>query len=106
MKCVTFLFVTVFVLCNKYNYVQGKFYKNAVPEIFFTNIPDYKISNTLYFHLFVLSIGEAFDMRNCATESFLTDPPTEEVRNIVNKGQRDFSVNIIKSLFNKYQKGS
>ena len=45
-------------------------------------------------------------MRNCATESFLTDPPTEEVRNIVNKGQRDFSVNIIKSLFDKYQKGS
>ena len=38
MKCVTFLFVTVFVLCNKYNYVQGKFHKNAVPEIFFTNI--------------------------------------------------------------------
>ena len=45
-------------------------------------------------------------MRNCATESFLTDPPTEEVRNIVNKGQRDFSVNIIKSLFDKYHKGS
>ena len=109
MKCVTFLFVTVFVLCNKYNYVQGKFYKNAVPEIFFTNIlflPDYKISNTLYFHLSIFYIGEAFDMRNCATESFLTDPPTEEVRNIVNKGQRDFSVNIIKSLFDKYHKGS
>ena len=34
MKCVTLLFVTVFVLCNKYNYVQGKFYKSAVPEIF------------------------------------------------------------------------
>jgi len=50
--------------------------------------------------------GEAFDMRSCATESFLTDPPTEEVRNIVNKGQRDFSVNIIKSLFNKYQRDS
>jgi len=50
--------------------------------------------------------GEAFDMRSCATESFLTDPPTEEVRNIVNKGQRDFSVNIIKSLFNKYQRES
>ena len=44
-------------------------------------------------------------MRSCATESFLTDPPTEEIRNIVNKGQRDFSVNIIKSLFNKYQRG-
>ena len=58
------------------------------------------------FSYFVLFIGEAFDMRNCATESFLTDPPTEEVRNIVNKGQRDFSVNIIKSLFDKYQKGS
>ena len=45
-------------------------------------------------------------MRSCATESFLTDPPTEEIRNIVNKGQRDFSVNIIKSLFNKYQRGN
>ena len=105
MKCVTLLFVTVFVLCNKYNYVQGKFYKSAVPEIFSLTF-DYNILNTLYFHIFVLFIGEAFDMRNCATESFLTDPPTEEVRNIVNKGQRDFSVNIIKSLFNKYQKGS
>merc|ERR1719189_3476663 len=72
MKCVTILFVAVFALCSKYNYVQG----------------------------------EAFDMRNCATESFLTDPPTEEIRNIVNKGQRDFSVNIIKSLFNKYQRES
>ena len=106
MKCVTLLFVTVFVLCNKYNYVQGKFYKSPVPEIFSPTLTDYKIFSTLYFHLFILFIGEAFDMRNCATESFLTDPPTEEVRNIVNKGQRDFSVNIIKSLFNKYQKGS
>ena len=104
MKCVTLLFVTVFVLCNKYNYVQGKFYKSAVPEIF--SLTFYNILNTLYFHIFVLFIGEAFDMRNCATESFLTDPPTEEVRNIVNKGQRDFSVNIIKSLFDKYQEGS
>merc|ERR1711981_484996 len=50
--------------------------------------------------------GTTFDMRSCASESFLTDPPTEEVRNIVNKGQRDFSVNIIKSLFDKYQKES
>jgi len=50
--------------------------------------------------------GTTFDMRSCATESFLTDPPTEEIRNIVNKGQRDFSVNIIKSLFNKYQRES
>merc|ERR1711981_768669 len=50
--------------------------------------------------------GTTFDMRSCASESFLTDPPTEEVRNIVNKGQRDFSVNIIKSLFNKYQRES
>lgn len=47
--------------------------------------------------------GTTFDMRSCASESFLTDPPTEDVRNIVNKGQRDFSVNMIKSLFNKYQ---
>lgn len=47
--------------------------------------------------------ANTFDMRSCASESFLTDPPTEEVRNIVNKGQRDFSVNMIKSLFNKYQ---
>jgi len=50
--------------------------------------------------------GTTFDMRSCASESFLTDPPTEEVRNIVNKGQRDFSVNIIKSLFDKYQRES
>ena len=57
----------------------------------------------LIFNIFLL--GTTFDMRSCATESFLTDPPTEEIRNIVNKGQRDFSVNIIKSLFNKYQRG-
>ena len=57
-------------------------------------------------YLIISIIGTTFDMRSCATESFLTDPPTEEIRNIVNKGQRDFSVNIIKSLFNKYQRGN
>ena len=82
------------------------FIKVPYQRFFHRHLTDYKIFSTLYFHLFILFIGEAFDMRNCATESFLTDPPTEEVRNIVNKGQRDFSVNIIKSLFDKYQEGS
>ena len=56
--------------------------------------------------VFSYVLGTSIDLRSCASESFLTDPPTEDVRNLVNRGQRDFSVNIIKSLFSKHQSGT
>lgn len=37
---------------------------------------------------------------NCVSGDFLSQAPTDEVRGVVASGQRDFSVNLIKNMFN------
>jgi len=38
--------------------------------------------------------------QDCVTEDFLSEAPTDKIRGAVSSGQRDFSVNLIKNMFN------
>merc|ERR1712038_1224992 len=40
-----------------------------------------------------------FKAEECVSQDFLSQAPTDEARAVINRGQRDFSDNLIKSMF-------